>query len=152
MKKLAFLFWIFWSCQTPVFAKDIFSDPFGYLSDTATLPLQSSVGKWYVKSVALQSLIGVTRDAATGLMRADLFSGTGAGVSWEREIVVNHKYYQSFAVTAGALFSPVSASQPFVNFSGCLILSTLDGWVGGGVKLDGKSVSGIIMTKGDLPF
>ena len=145
---LAFI--LFWACTA--FGKDIFGDPFGYLSDTAALPLKSNIGKWYVRAVALQSVIVVTQDAATQRWRSDWFSGTGFGVSWEREIVSNHKYYQSFAFTVGAMFTPTSVAEPFTHFSGCILFSTLDGWAGFGGKFDGKDIAIVLSVKGDLPL
>ena len=149
MKNLIALAFILLCFQLPG-AQDIWNQPFSYLS--APRPAQdasSQVGVWWVKPVALQSWIGITRGADKYFV-AEVLNGSGVGVSWQRTILVRGEYYNSFCVTASGLFAPIVSGQTSVRFSGALTVSALNGWIGAGARFDGKNVSGIFVTNFNL--
>ena len=126
-------------------AKEFFNGPFDYLSLTLPGPgVSSDSGHWYIKPIVSQSLVSISKDA-DGFV-AQLFSGTGVGVSWERTIIVKGQLYSSFSVSASGLFTPVITGQPGIRFAGDFILSTLNNWLGCGVIFDGKHVYGALVS------
>jgi uncharacterized membrane protein len=121
-------------------AKDTFRGPFDYLSLKQPAPDYSSdSGHWYIRPVVSQSVVSICKDK-DGLFIANLFSGTGLGIAWERTIVVEGKYYSAFGLSASILFSPVVDGKEGVNCSGDIVASTLDNWIGAGVRADGKKI------------
>jgi hypothetical protein len=150
MKNLIAFLSLCFACIHPVFATDIFNQPFAYLS--APQPAQgqaSQIGVWELKPVMMQSWIGITR-GSDGMFNAEFLSGTGAGVSWQRTIIVNGEYYNSFCITGCGLFSPIISGQTSVKFAGALSVSVLNGWIGAGAQFNGRNVAGILTTNFNL--
>jgi len=149
MKNLIAFVFILLCFQLPR-AQDIFNQPFSYLS--APRPAQdasSQVGVWWIKPTMIQSWIGITNDSEKYLT-AEFLNGTGAGVSWQRTIIVKGEYYQTLGIAASGLFTPIVGAQTSIRFAGALTISLLNGWIGGGVRFDGKKVSGIMTTNFNL--
>jgi hypothetical protein len=143
MKNLIAIIAIMFACaQTPVLARDIFDEPFLYLQSPGVI-VDNAI--WFIRPVALQSWIEIER-GKQGFYEASFLSGTGAGIAWERNIAVNGKYYSTFSFALTGLFYPILQEVNVFKFSGAMTVSTLDGLIGGGVRFDGKSCSGMLVT------
>jgi hypothetical protein len=147
---MAFAVWTFFAFYLVGKADgaEIFTGPFDYLFsscpvDTGAAGLKTA--RWYIKPVVSGALLKVTR-ADTKELRADLITGMGAGLSWQRIITRDGKPYSSFSVSGIGLFAPVTADIPYVRFSGAILLSTLNELFGVGLEFDGIRPAFILTT------
>ena len=135
-------------------AKEIFNQPFAYLSLKAPPATMSSTdGWWMIKPAPSFSFIGISRGEG-GYLIASPFPGAGLGVALERNISINGDWYTALSLSGNALFSSIPGSSNYYFFGSVLIGTTIYplGVIGIGPGFNGKNASFTIGYEGGFKF
>jgi hypothetical protein len=151
MKNIILIIAVLFMCmQQPLFAQEVFNHPFSYLTnDRPAQDVSSDAAIWWVKPVAAQALVGISRGPDKTFV-ATLLSGTGIGAARERTILVRGEYYSTFSISTIGFFQPVTADRTWISFSGALMVGVLNGWIAAGPIFNGKEVGAAISSTFNL--